>query len=173
MSRPITMLLIALTCLIYTLPTFAQNSGGAICFMAYEDINKNGTHDSDEQAFAGVGVNLVQQELIIGTHITTASQEAFCFRGLTPGTYIVEFEESTNHIAITRNSEELTLSEGQRFRLEYGVLPQSPFLEADEAPTSAGDKVDTTSRLLISLMAAVLAMILMMGFGAVMMRFMY
>lgn len=166
MPRRIGILLITIFCTVTVQPAFAQES--AVCLLAYEDTNQNGVHDPQELPFAGIGVNLVgQEDLIIGTHVTTESMDFFCFEGLSAGTYTVRFEESPNHTPTTENIASLTLAAGQRLRLEYGAVPQSPFLEADEAPTSTGDKVDTVTRLLISLMAAVLAMILMLGIGAV------
>ncbi len=159
-------LMIAL-CLLIVVASVSAQTGGSICTLAYEDVNENGVHEADEPVFAGISVNLIQQDLIIGTHITTTSSEAFCFQNLPSGEYSIEFEQTPNHTATTDNRAALTLTEGQRIRLEYGAVPQSPFNE--NAPASSGEKVESSTRLLISLMAAVLAMIVMIGLGAGMM----
>lgn len=164
-------LIIALFCFIYATPLLAQ-SGGEICLLAYEDTNQNGQHEPEEISFAGIGVNLlVSDEVIVGSHVTTPGSDFFCFQGLSSGNYTVRFESSPNHTATTENTAVIDLTEGQRIRLEYGAVPQNPFL--DQAPASSGDKVETVTRILISLMAAVVAMTLMLGFGAMVMSFMY
>ncbi|MBZ0307091.1 MAG: hypothetical protein K8I82_13560 [Anaerolineae bacterium] len=169
MHRQMIVLLIILSCFTYAAPLAAQ-SGGEICLLAYEDINQNGLHDPEEAAFNGVGVSLLTpDELIIGNHVT--GDDPFCFQGMSPGAYTVRFESSPNHTATTESTAAIELAEGQRLRLEYGAVPQNPFL--DEAPASSGDQVDTVTRLLISLLAAVVAMILMIGFGAIVMGFSY
>ncbi len=169
MHRQMIILFITLFCIAYATPLAAQ-SGGEICLLAYEDSNQNGLHEPQETAFTGVGVSLLtQDDLIIGNHVT--GSDAFCFQGIAAGSYTVRFESSPNHTATTENTAAIELAEGQRLRLEYGAVPQNPFL--DEAPASSGDKVDTVTRLLISLMAAVVAMILMIGFGAIVMGFIY
>lgn len=155
----------------------AQSSPDAICVLAYEDGNMNGQRDSGELPLPGISVNLaVQNDVIIATHITTSDNSSYCFQNLAPDTYTLTFEDSLNHKATTQNrTPPIQLSSGQSVRVDFGAVPVDPVRSQEEAAQNPEetDKLDSTTRLMLALLGAVIAMIFMIGFGAVLVSVLY
>lgn len=145
----------------------SQDNPGQICVAAYEDLNANGMFE-DEPSLPGISVNLLNAEdIIIATAVTSDGDDLLCFEDLPPATYNIRFDESPNHDATTVRDGTVELNPGQRLELRFGGVTVSPFMAADAAPEQiTGDELDLTTRLLIATFATVLAVLFMVGFGA-------
>ncbi|NJL92906.1 MAG: hypothetical protein HC915_03880 [Anaerolineae bacterium] len=153
------------------LPVHAQQSNNAICVLAFADDNRNGVRDGGELPLPEIGVHLgLPDGLIFATHITTTQSSPFCFDGLPGGEYSLRFAESVNHQPTTQNSVTIPVENGQRIRVEFGAAPQAPILTEDAQrllQPAEETRLATSGRLLLALLAAVVVMVLMVGFGAV------
>jgi hypothetical protein len=158
--------------LAYVAPVLAQTpQGSGVCVFTYHDANQNGQHEETEQAFSGVAINIkTPDNIIVASHISNG--DVYCMNNLPAGMYEVVFEESPNHIPTTANNATVEIvADGQpALRLEYGLQPDSPFFTAEEAAemeASTRAQLDSMTRILVAVMAAVFVMIFMVGFGAV------
>lgn len=70
----------------------AQADQGRICVTAYNDANQNGTREPMEPLLADVVVTLqTEQAISVGNYVTTGQTEPYCFEGLAPGIYLINF----------------------------------------------------------------------------------
>ncbi len=70
----------------------AQADQGRICVTAYNDANQNGTREPMEPLLADVVVTLQNEQAIsVGNYVTTGQSEPYCFEGLAPGVYLLNF----------------------------------------------------------------------------------
>jgi uncharacterized surface anchored protein len=160
----------------------AQDAGttGSVCVLAYEDSNENGVRDSGEVPLPGISVNLaVETDIIVQNFITTQENRPFCFDELTPGDYTLYFDDSPNHHPTRQTkTDPFVVQANQRIRVEFGAVSESPLLqpgspEAIEQANNAGGQLETTSRLLIAALGAVVVMVFMFGFGVVIASIIY
>jgi hypothetical protein len=145
-----------------------QESGSAICVLAFEDANENGLRDTGENPLPGIAVNIaINTDVIVASHVTTDQNDHFCFEELTSGVYNLYFADSPNHRATTQNSAALAL-DNERIKVDFGAVSLSPF--ADETTTTApaadiDDELALSTRLLIAALGTVFVMIFMLGLG--------
>jgi len=154
-------------------PTAAQTETGVICVTAFADLNANGLRDPDESILAGVNVNLATGGAIIATHITEPDEDLYCFENLLRGVYTVTFTDSLLYRATTASAGTFALDGGQRLTIDpFGAYPVGlEGLRAEVAAQAAArttDKpLDTQLRLLLAMVGSLLAMLFMVGVGAV------
>lgn len=94
--------------------------GGIICVNAFADENANGQHETTEGSMAGVTFTIVREGEVVGEGISTGP-ESVCFEGLEPGSYQVAQTVPPTLEMTTGASAEISLSEGQTVRIEFGA----------------------------------------------------
>lgn len=119
--------------------------GGIICVNAFADENSNGQHEATEGAMAGVTFTVVQDGEVVGQGISTGP-DPVCFEELEPGTYQVAQTVPAALEMTTGANAEISLSEGQTIRIEFGTrLRPDPEEEISQNPAS--DTVDSEAEL--------------------------
>ncbi len=72
-------------------PRAQQNPTGTICALAFNNVNKNGTHDPGEAALPDVNMSLsINNGVVIANHLSDSDGQ-YCFAHLTPGQYSLTF----------------------------------------------------------------------------------
>jgi hypothetical protein len=110
-------LMVALTVLVASGWTFAQNAGGQFCVRAFEDRNGNGTHDTGEPYLTqGVSAQLLNSGGVVAAtalldNSPTAAQGIICFTGLTAGQYSMVIT-SADFKATTPSTMTVSVSDG-------------------------------------------------------------
>jgi hypothetical protein len=80
----------------------ATPAPGAICALAFNDLNGNGQRDSGESLLAGATITLTNsRNVAVGVYTTTGVLEPYCFNGLAPDTYRVEEQNPTGYSSTT------------------------------------------------------------------------
>lgn len=158
------------------LPARAQVEVGAICVATFADLNGNGQRDEGETPLAGVMVNLATGGRVIATHVMAEGEAQYCFERLLTGAYTVTFAGSPAYQHTTASEGTFNLDPGQRLTItDFGAAPvaapdqsaETGAVVLEAAPSSAGEPIDPTLRLLISTVAAVSVMVFMIGIGAI------
>ena len=121
-------------------PTDTPEPGAAICVNAFADANSNGQHEADEGAMAGVSFTVAQDDLVVGTGISTGPKPV-CFEDLEPGAYQVAQSVPNTLQMTTGASAEVTLDEGQTLEVKFGSRPRPP----EEVSNSDVPGADTTT----------------------------
>ena len=151
----------------------AQEPTGVICVTAYADTNANGQRDPDEAVLAGVNVNLSTGGVIIATHITEPGETLYCFENLLRGVYTVTFTDSLLYRTTTASEGTFALDGGQRLTIDpFGAYPVGldglrAEVAAQVATKTADKPLDGRLRLLLATVGSLLAMLFMIGVGAV------
>ncbi len=151
----------------------AQEQTGVICVTTYADTNANGQRDSDEGVLAGVNVNLSTGGVIIATHITEAGEDVYCFENLLRGVYTITFTDSLLYRTTTASEGTFALDGGQRLTIDpFGAYPVGlEGLRAEVASQVAAKNAEKPLtmqlRLLLAMVGSLLAMLFMIGVGAV------
>lgn len=116
-------------------------TGGIICVNAFADENSNGQHEEIEGSMAGVTFTIVRDGEVVGQGISSGP-EPICFDGLEAGSYQVAQTVPAALEMTTGANAELTLSEGQTIRVEFGsrLRPQE---EVSSSPSSTTVDADT------------------------------
>ncbi|HEX3054388.1 MAG TPA: SdrD B-like domain-containing protein [Aggregatilineaceae bacterium] len=152
----------------------APSESNAICVSTYEDGNANAQRDPDEPALAGINVNLVVDNVIIGTHLMASSENNYCFEQLSPDIYTVAFGQSPTERATTDHSATFALPQGQRLTLDgYGAVSTPMGSLRDTINTQivaiqpADEPLTNEVRLMLATAGSMVVMIFMIGAGAV------
>jgi hypothetical protein len=158
----------------WQVPALAQAETGLICISTFSDTNGNGQRDADEGALAGVNVNLATGGVIIATHLVAVGETQYCFENLLTGIYTVTFTDSPMHRATTASEGTFALESGQRLMInEFGAVPVPvDRLRAEVAAQVAAAQepdqpLETSTRLMLATVGSMVAMIFMVGIGAV------
>lgn len=152
------------------LPAAAQ-ADGQFCVRAFEDRNANGLRDAGEPLLqSGISAELANQDgVIVGSALLenspTAAQGVICFQGLEAGQYTI-FVSSADYAPTTPNTMTATLRSGELPAvLEFGagaVTSNTNIVEVVQPAPEAG-----LERMLWSLLAAILAALIMMVLGLI------
>jgi hypothetical protein len=148
-----------------------QAPGNQICVLVYNDTNANGQRDSNESLLAGVDVNLAVEDTIIET-LMTDDQDYRCFVDLPAGAYHIVIPESARHQMTTRNDSAPTfINIGNRVDIDFGAVLLNPFSAEAVLPNYgiSEDKftLDRDTRVLLAIFGMTLAMLFMIGCGAI------
>ncbi len=142
-------------------------NSGSICVLAFNDTSQTkGSRDPGEGLLTDINVNLmVNQNVIIANHITDG-KEPFCFTNLAPQQYTVSFS-SPLYKATTSTTFTFALGSGERATREFGAV--SIAAATPEASLPVGINIDMTrrTRLGLSAVSAVLAMLFVVGIGLI------
>lgn len=148
-----------------------QAPGNAICVVVYNDVNSNVVRESDEVLIGGIDVNLTLQDVIIETFMTDSSTYR-CFTDLPPGDYRVVIPVTPRYQLTTRNDFAPTfIDTGNRVDADFGAVALDPFTDDAQLQSfgASEDKfsLDQDMRLLLAIFGMVLAMLFMVGCGAI------
>ena len=139
---------------------------GSICVLAFNDTSKEGSRVSGEGLLTGINVNLmVNQNVIIANHITDG-KEPFCFTDLAPQQYTVSFS-SPLYKATTSTTFTFALGPGERASREFGAVSIAVVTPDASLPTGINIDMTRRTRLGISAVGALLAMLFAIGIGMV------
>lgn len=138
-----------------------------ICLLIFNDENRNGVREGTEALLPGVDVNLVQNEQIVRTLVTSATDQV-CFRNLDVDTYQVYIPPALNHDMISRRDSSILFEDlGNEVRLQFGALPVNPL--SDEAVIADDNSItlDQDDRLLLAGVGSALVVFFMIGLGLI------
>lgn len=152
-----------------------QPLGNQICMVVFADNNVNGLRDEDEGLIAGVDVQLTVKDVIINT-LLTSDRDYSCFTGLTAGAYRVLVPPSPHHLMTTQADFSPTfIGVGTDVKAEFGAQRIDPFtadaLLPNLPPKTNNVELDQETRLLLAAFGATVALLLMMGIGAIIIWF--
>ncbi|MBN2470647.1 MAG: hypothetical protein JXN59_07995 [Anaerolineae bacterium] len=147
----------------------AQENQGRICVAAYNDANQNGTREPMEPLLGDVVVTLQNEQAIsVGNYVTSGQAEPYCFEGLAPGVYLINF--SGGMVTATGESDfAVTLAAGGiPAQVQFGAartdalpvagsgMPETSAVAADE---------NTVLRVAIALAGALVVVVGLAGVG--------
>lgn len=145
--------------------------GNQICVVVFDDANVNGLRDETESLMEGIDIQLTTSGVIIDT-LVTSSNDYVCFSGLVAGEYRVVVPPSPRHQMTTQADFAPTfIGVGTDVKAEFGAQRVNPFsadaLLPNLAPSSGNVELDQETRLLLSAFGATVALLFMMGVGAI------
>ena len=145
--------------------------GNEVCIVVYQDAGQVGVREEGENSMSGVDVNLLTSDVIIQTLVTTAEGPK-CFSGLTAGEFRIIVPPSPNHLLTTRNDAAVSfLDTGNRITANFGaqmIDPLADGLTRSSVEETEGELTfDQNTRLLFSIAGAAVAMLFMVGVGAI------
>lgn len=156
--------------------TSQAGPGNDICVVVYQDggqlgVREAGVRGDGENPVAGVDVNLLASEVIIKTLVTSA-EGPVCFGGLPAGEFRIVVPPSPNHLLTTRNDAAVSfLDTGNRITANFGaqmIDPLADGLTRSSTEETEGElTLDQNTRLLFSIAGAAVAMLFMVGVGAI------
>jgi hypothetical protein len=111
-----------------------------ICLSAFEDLNRDGIHDSGEPLRAGVAFTVYNQEAVAANYITDGVSEPKCLGGLTPGEYRVTRSVVPGEVLTTAGDWALNLAADTRLNQAFGSFISA----ADEGVGTAAPVAQTT-----------------------------
>lgn len=150
--------------------------GNDVCIVVYQDGGQVGVREQGENLLSGVDVNLLASDVVIQTLVTTA-EEPKCFSGLPAGEFRIVVPPSPNHLLTTRNDAGVSfLDTGNRITANFGaqmIDPLADGLTRSSVEETEGElTLDQDTRLLFSIAGAAVAMLFMVGVGAIVMSMM-
>lgn len=112
----------------------------AICLVAFDDLNKDGIHDSDEPLKAAVAFTIFNEDSVIDNYVTDGVSEPYCLQNLTSGDYKVTRSFRPNEVLTNEGDWVITLHRGDVVHLEFGSYVSTDPLPVetrnrDAAPT--------------------------------------
>lgn len=121
----------------------------AICLTAFDDLDRDGVHDSGEPLRAGVAFTIYTTEAVVANYITDGVSEPRCLRGLLPGEYRVTRSIAPGETLTTGGDWTLSLTEGSELRQAFGSIigvaaTATPAVAAAGAP-AAGQAAPATA----------------------------
>ncbi len=149
----------------------AIEPGNEVCIVVYQDAGQVGVREEGENPVSGVDVNLLASDVIIQTLVTTAEGPK-CFSGLPAGEFRIIVPPSPNHLLTTRNDAAVSfLDTGNRITANFGaqmIDPLADGLTRSNVEETEGElTLDQNTRLLFSIAGAAVAMLFMVGVGAI------
>ena len=96
----------------------------AICMIAFDDINRNGTQDAGESLLGGVAFTVFNDQIVVANYITDGVSEPYCLEMLEAGTYHVTRSITPNEVLTTQGDWAMTLTEGSELNLAFGSYRQ-------------------------------------------------
>ncbi|MFC1959690.1 SdrD B-like domain-containing protein [Chloroflexota bacterium] len=149
----------------------AQNvTGGRVCVAAYNDANENNMRDPMEPLLGNVAVYLQnEQTAVVANYVTTGATEPYCFEGLAPGAYFVNF---TPYNATPTGPEgfsvTITADQTMPTQFQYGAVPgEEPILPTTPATdSSAASSTDWMMQLVTACCCSSLCMLVFGVIGA-------
>ena len=92
----------------------------AVCILAYDDQNRDGTYDPAEPLRANVAFTVFDATAVVGNYVTDGVSEPHCLEGLTPGVYHVTRSLLRDETLTTEGDWALNLADGSVLNLAFG-----------------------------------------------------
>lgn len=157
-------------------PTAPATPRNEICVVIYQDGGQAGAREEGENPVGGIDVNLLTADVIVQTLITSADGPS-CFANLPVGRFQIIVPPSPNHLLTTRNDAAVDFVDtGNRITANFGAQTIDPL--ADGLTRSSINETDgeltfdEDTRRLLAMMGAAVAMLFMVGVGAIVMGLM-
>lgn len=116
-----------------------DESGVAICLKAFDDINRNGQHDSGEDLRSAVAFTISDGQSVVSNYVTDGESEPFCVSGLKEGSYRVARSSINSEVMTTPGDRSVSLTEGGTLSLEFGSYVSEETIAVANAAGQAGD----------------------------------
>ena len=116
----------------------------AVCLLAFDDLNRDGNHDTGEPLRAGVAFTVYNTQAVVANYVSDGVSEPKCLRGLVPGEYRVTRSIAPGEVLTTSGDWALSLTAGSELRQEFGSVIGVALADATtaagvaSAATSAG-----------------------------------
>lgn len=105
----------------------------AVCFLAYDDIDRNGQYDPAEPLWPGVAFTLFNEQEVVANYITDGLSEPYCLENLASGTYHVTRSIARDEILTTEGDWAMTVMAGSVLNLAFGSYREG-FAAGEETP---------------------------------------
>jgi len=105
-----------------TLRPTATPAEAAICLLAFDDLNRDGVHDTGEPLRAGVAFTVYNTTAVVANYVSDGVSEPKCLRGLLPGEYRVTRSIAPGEVLTTSGDWALSLTAGSELRQEFGSV---------------------------------------------------
>jgi len=103
-----------------TVTATAEKPRTAVCILAFDDQNRDGTLDSAEPLRAAVAFTVFNEETVVANYVTDGRSEPYCLEGLVPGVYHVTRSLLRDEILTTEGDWALNLAAGSVLNLAFG-----------------------------------------------------
>lgn len=128
-------------------PTTADQT--AICVSVFNDDNGDGLHNIDsESLLADAAVTVSRTSTTVATYVSNGLQENYCFEGLEPDTYQVQFFPPADYQATTDSSWAVVVSAGSvspvNFGAQYSPGATTSDVTATDTPAAAAETAVST-----------------------------
>lgn len=109
----------------------------AVCIIAFDDLNRDGSLDQGEAARPNVAFTIYNEQEVVANYVTDGVSEPYCLEALPPGVYHVTRSKTQQETLTTEGDWALTLAEGSVLNLAFGSyedsgLSQEPSPNPDE-----------------------------------------
>lgn len=98
----------------------------AVCFLAYEDQDRDGSRDAGEPLRSDVAFTVFNEQAVVSNYVTDGVSEPYCLEGLEPGVYHVTRSLLRNETLTTEGDWALNLAEGSVLNLAFGSYRADP-----------------------------------------------
>ncbi len=95
--------------------------GATVCIAAYNDADEDGVKGDAETLLANVIFTIVRAGNTIATYVSDGVNEPYCFEGLEPDTYQVQFDPPANYIATSPINWAVSLSDEALISSNFGA----------------------------------------------------
>jgi len=110
----------------------------AVCLTAFDDLNRDGIHDTGEPLRGGVAFTIYNSEAVVANYITDGHSEPKCLGGLAPGEYRVTRSLAPGETLTTAGNWTLNLTAGSELRQDFGsVMGPAGAAAGNEQPPPA------------------------------------
>lgn len=140
----------------------AQAATGTLCVVLYADANQNGLRDAGETGLPDVNLSLANSNGAIVSNAITTSTTAQCFENLPAQVQYTLKVDSPLYVQLEDKPFVFTLDSGERIEHEFGIVERPP-VAAEMSPLVI--PLNTTTRLLLSAVSALIVMGFMSGLG--------
>ncbi len=121
----------------------ALPEGGAICLLAFDDVNGDGQYGAGESLRSSVAFTIAKDQAVVSNYISDGVNEPFCIEGLEPGNYRISRSFTANEVATNGADWGASIVDGTRQQFDFGSrIDETAMAVAD---TSAADAADAES----------------------------
>ncbi len=100
-------------------PPTATPPRTAVCLSAFQDVNGNGLHDSDELLQAAVAFTVYTDAAVVGNYVTDGISEPHCIQ-VEPGSYQITRSRTAEERLTTSGNQAISLNLGDVMYLTFG-----------------------------------------------------
>lgn len=138
---------------------------GTLCAALYLDDNGNGLRDTGEVGAADVNLSLTISSGAVVANYVTPTTAPYCVGSLPAQAEYTLRIDSPLYMARDEQPIRFSLRAGERLERDIAIVPRPPVTTAESRPLVI--PLDRSSRLLLSALCSVVAMVLIGGLGMV------